>query len=112
MTCTICITTCPNRDVALSLARRIVELQLAACVNIIPGVESVYRWQGAVCVEGELLLVIKTAEHLRDQVEQAINEVHPYDVPEFVALNASHLSEKYANWLNSEVLPRRSGITD
>jgi periplasmic divalent cation tolerance protein len=96
----------------LSLARRIVELQLAACVNIIPGVESVYRWQGAVCVEGELLLVIKTAEHLRDQVEQAINEVHPYDVPEFVALNASHLSEKYANWLNSEVLPRRSGITD
>ena len=105
MTCTICITTCPNREVALSLARRVVELQLAACVNIIPGVESVFRWEGSICVENEVLLVMKTREHLKGQLEEAVRAAHPYEVPEFVVVTPSGISNQYSEWLDASVLP-------
>jgi periplasmic divalent cation tolerance protein len=90
----------------MSLARQVVDDQLAACVNILPGVQSVFRWQGSICIDEEVLLFIKTAEHLMSRVKGRILELHPYEVPEFVVLNPTEVSEKYAAWLDASVLPR------
>jgi len=81
------------------LARELVEQRLAACVNIIPAVTSVYRWQDRVDEEGEQLLVIKTVDTNVDELRAALFAQHPYDVPEFVVLPIASASEAYGAWL-------------
>jgi periplasmic divalent cation tolerance protein len=94
--------TAPDAEVAQRLARGLVEARLAACVNVLPGVRSIYRWQGRVQDEAELLLVIKTrAEHF-DALEAWLKQHHPYDVPEVLGLPASAVSAPYLAWLEDE----------
>jgi periplasmic divalent cation tolerance protein len=81
------------------LARELVEQRLAACVNIIPAVTSIYRWQGRVEEEGEQLLIIKTVDANVDALRDALFAGHPYDVPEFVVLPVASTSEAYGAWL-------------
>lgn len=85
------------------LARELVESRLAACVNILPAVSSIYPWEGAVHEESEQLLVIKTTPERVDQLQAALFAKHPYDVPEFVVVNADRVSDAYGRWLADAV---------
>ena len=106
MSLILCLVTCPSRDAATAIARQLVDEQIAACVNVIPGVQSIYRWQGSICVDEEALLIIKSAPYLVERLQQRVLELHPYEVPEFVVLEPSHVADTYAEWLGTSVLPR------
>jgi periplasmic divalent cation tolerance protein len=94
----VVLVTAPPRS-ARALAKRLVEKRLAACVNLIPGVRSIYRWEGRVEESRETLLVLKTTAGALKELESAVKELHPYDVPEFVVLPVERASEAYANWV-------------
>ena len=97
--------TCPDEGTARRIAARVVEEGLAACVNIVPEVTSIYRWQGAVETAAECLLIIKTRAGQLARLEQRIAELHPYDVPEFVTVAVEGGSEAYLRWLVEETRP-------
>lgn len=96
------LTTAPDAETASRLARELVERRLAACVNLLPGATSVYRWEGAVREEGEVLLIVKTTGERLPAVEAFLAERHPYDVPELIALEPDHVEPKYLDWLLRE----------
>jgi periplasmic divalent cation tolerance protein len=99
----IALMTAPSRDQARTLARTLVEERLAACCNIIDGVESIYRWEGTVEEGREVLLVIKTtAERFEEMKERAL-ALHPYDLPELVALPVVAGSPAYLGWITGSV---------
>ena len=95
--------TCPDEDVASRLANGLVETKLAACVNILPGIRSIYRWQGTVSDDSEVLLVIKSLVSRFEEVEAWLLEHHPYDVPEVLALPVERGSADYLAWIESSV---------
>lgn len=99
----VILCTCPDDAIASRLARSIVDQGLAACVNILPAVRSIYSWQGEVCDDEEVLLLIKTLESRHAAVEAWLLEHHPYDVPEVVAIPAEHVSADYLAWIESSV---------
>ncbi|MBN1946167.1 MAG: divalent-cation tolerance protein CutA [Bradymonadales bacterium] len=90
---------------ARDLARLLVEEKLAACVNILPGLTSVYRWEGAVCEDGESLLIIKTTAARMEQVTSTILGSHGYEVPEVIslAIEAGEGNRRYLDWLVASV---------
>jgi periplasmic divalent cation tolerance protein len=90
-------------DDAEHFARALVERRVAACVNVVPGVTSVYRWQGRVERDEERLLVIKTRAERFEELKAAILDLHPYDVPEIIALDVTAGSEPYLAWLAASV---------
>jgi len=85
------------------MARTLVEDRLAACVNIVGGVDSVYRWKGAVEEAAEILLLIKTSVEKLDALEAAVRRLHSYDVPEFLILQIDGGSVAYLNWLRESL---------
>ena len=93
------LTTAGSEEQARSIARELVDRRLAACVNIVAHVCSVYRWEGQVQEEDEKLLVIKTAQRLFPRVREAIRELHSYDVPEVIAIPLAAGDESYLRWL-------------
>ena len=95
----IILSTVDSPDYAQNIAHALVERRLAACVNIVPGVESIYRWQGKIDSAQELLLVIKTASDRFEQVREALRELHPYEVPECVMVEIEQGSAEYLEWL-------------
>jgi periplasmic divalent cation tolerance protein len=99
----IVFTTAGSEEEAKKIARHIVEQQLAACVNIVPKVESVYRWQGKVESSTECLLLIKTTAEKFPNVRNAIRELHSYDLPECIAIMVEDGSEEYLNWIADSV---------
>ncbi|WP_414691411.1 divalent-cation tolerance protein CutA [Noviherbaspirillum sp.] len=96
------LTNVPDEAVARAISRLVVEQRLAACVNILPPVRSVYRWQGAVEEASELPLLIKTTRDRYADLEAAIKVAHPYDVPEIVAMPVSAGLPAYLNWVAAE----------
>jgi len=102
-TAVIVFISAPSAEVAEGLARSAVEARLVACVHIVPGVRSIYRWEGKVCSEGELLLLAKTMSSKRAELEEFIRQQHPYDTPEFIALHADAVAPRYAAWLQDAV---------
>ena len=98
----VVLTTVPNSEEAEALARRIVEARLAACVQILPPMQSIYFWDGAVQNDSEHLLLIKTLSEKYDSLEKFIQANHSYDVPEIVALPAEKVSENYLGWLKDK----------
>lgn len=96
------LTNVPEQALAQSLARTLVEQGLAACVNILAPVASVYRWQGKVEHASEIPLLIKTTQARYAEVEQAICRAHPYDVPEIVALPVTAGLPAYLQWMREE----------
>ena len=98
----VVLVTAPDEDVGRRLARALVERRLAACANLIPGVRSIYRWDGEVRDEAEVLLVIKTVAGRISELEAALAELHPYDVPECIALEPASVEAKYLAWLVDE----------
>jgi periplasmic divalent cation tolerance protein len=85
------------------LATHLVEKRLAACVNVIPQIYSVYRWKGAIEKESEQLLLIKTIDSQVDALREALFAMHPYEVPEFVVVRIDNLSDAYRSWLVGEL---------
>ncbi len=85
-----------------ALSRALVEERLAACVNLVPNVRSIYRWQGKVCDDREVLLVIKTRRALFSRVAERVKEIHIYEVPEIIALDVVEGSASYLGWLVRE----------
>lgn len=88
---------------ARALAHALVEARLAACVNILPAVQSVYRWEGRVADDTEQLLIIKTTGERVNALRAELFERHPYEVPEFVVLHMDETSEAYGRWLRDSV---------
>jgi|KBSSwiStaDraftv2_1062776.scaffolds.fasta_scaffold00015_179 periplasmic divalent cation tolerance protein len=97
------LTTMGSEESAATLAKLLVEKRLAACVNIVSSVRSIYRWQGDVCDDVELLLIIKTTR--LEEVREAIVELHPYDLPELVVLRPDQVDERYARWIAESCAP-------
>jgi periplasmic divalent cation tolerance protein len=98
------ITNCPDEASANAIALAIVEAKLAACVNILPRVQSIYHWQGAVESATEVPLLIKTTTAAYPALEAAIRARHPYEIPEIIALPISAGLPAYLNWVAAETL--------
>ncbi|HVN64809.1 MAG TPA: divalent-cation tolerance protein CutA [Candidatus Binataceae bacterium] len=101
------LTTVGRQRQAASIARTLVDEQMAACVNIVGPVRSVYRWQGAVHDDREFLLVIKTRADRYPVVERRIREIHPYELPELIAIGVNRGSKPYLDWLVESSAPAR-----
>ena len=99
----IILTTAGSAQEARKLARALVERRLAACVNVVPRIESVYRWQGKVESAREWLLVVKTTRARVKAVQAAIRELHSYDLPECIAIAIDAGSPAYLKWLTAQV---------
>jgi periplasmic divalent cation tolerance protein len=93
------LTTCPDAEFAETLAAKLVDAGLAACVNIVPGIQSVYRWKGKRETGTERLLLIKTRAALYDRLEQAITASHPYELPEVIAVPIKNGLAGYLSWI-------------
>jgi periplasmic divalent cation tolerance protein len=96
--------TCPDEETAKRIAGALVTEHLAACVNRMAGVRSTYRWQGQVQDEPEVLLLIKTVRRRFEALELRLKALHPYDLPEIIALPATAGSAEYLAWVGTEVL--------
>lgn len=95
--------TCPTQDIAETIATQLVESKLAACVNLLPGVTSIYMWQGKVEKDSEVILKIKSNAMLFDRIAQKISDIHPYEVPEIIALDLKQGNQAYLDWLDASV---------
>lgn len=93
--------TCPDTDTARQLADRLVAGRLAACVNIVPGLESVYEWQGKVERDGEVLLIIKTRQDRYDRLEETLRQQHPYELPEILRVSLNGGLQDYLQWIDN-----------
>jgi periplasmic divalent cation tolerance protein len=99
----IALTTCANQQEAERIARHLVEGRLAACVNLLGGVRSIYRWRDAVESSDEVLLIIKTESSRAREVEAAVASLHSYETPEFLLLPIAGGSDGYLNWLRASL---------
>lgn len=97
------LTTVESFEQAQRIAQALVEKRMAACVNIVPGIHSIYRWQGRVEQAPEWMLLIKTKERLLDNLRAEIEKVHSYEVPEFVAVTIDSGSPEYLQWLANSI---------
>jgi periplasmic divalent cation tolerance protein len=97
------MTTAGTREEAERIAGALVESHLAACVNLVPGVSSLYRWQGAQETANEVLLLIKTTVENLEAVESTLRRLHSYELPEFLVLQTEAASQTYADWLTKAV---------
>lgn len=99
----IAFTTCPNSDIANHLAQEVIEQQLVACVNIIPTIHSIYKWQGEITQDSESLLIMKTQQQHLAALESFIQKQHPYDVPEFITISIESGSKAYLDWITASL---------
>ncbi|MFC1670756.1 divalent-cation tolerance protein CutA [Spirochaetota bacterium] len=91
--------TVPTKEVASDIADKLVNDGLAACVNILPEITSIYKWKGEICNDKELLLIIKSSEDQFDNIRKEIIELHPYEVPEVISIMIESGHEPYLNWI-------------
>lgn len=99
----VVLTTTANMEEAEGLAQKIVESRLAACVQILPQITSVYIWNEAVQKEAEHLILIKTLPEKFEELENFIKANHPYEVPEIVAVSSDKVSQSYLDWIRKNV---------
>jgi periplasmic divalent cation tolerance protein len=103
----VVLTTWPDMEKARAAARVLVEEHLAACANLLPGAESIYRWEGKVETAAEVVAVFKTTVHRYWQFERRVQELHPYQVPEIVALRPHGGLPAYMRWVEESCIPPR-----
>ncbi len=92
--------TVPDRDTAIKIAEDIVPAKLCACVNLIPGIESIYHWQGKIESGAEIIMVIKTQQAHLEALDERIRQLHPYKVYEFIALPVEYGNSDYLKWIH------------
>jgi periplasmic divalent cation tolerance protein len=108
MVVSIALCNCPSLEAATALASEVVERRLAACVNIIPAVASVYRWEGRIVSETESTLLIKTTPQCVPALKAFIEKAHPYDTPELIVLDVTDGLPAYLAWVAAESKPPSS----
>ncbi len=96
----IVLVTCGSEEEALKIANALVESRLAACVNLVAPIRSIYRWEGRIWDEKEWLLIIKTQKHRFEELEKKVKSLHSYSVPEIVSLPIVEGSSSYLNWIS------------
>ncbi|HYS08664.1 MAG TPA: divalent-cation tolerance protein CutA [Myxococcales bacterium] len=96
------LTTLPNSEAAAELANRLVSEKLAACANILPALRSIYRWQGKVQDENEVLVLLKTQVRQYEALKSRILALHPYDLPEVIAIPVERGHQAYLDWIVKE----------
>jgi len=99
----VVLNTCASAEEAEKIAQRLVEVRLAACVTVLPGARSYYRWQGAIENADEWVLLIKTSRESFDSLRVELEKLHSYDVPEIIALPIVDGAANYLNWLDTEI---------
>ena len=97
------VSTAPDEATARQLARGLLEARVAACVNLVPGVRSMYRWQGAIEEADEWVLLIKTERDLAAQAQALLAQLHPYEVPESIVVAIESGSQAYLDWIHASV---------
>ena len=97
----IVLSTTNSIDSAKQIARMLVSENLAACVNIVDKIESIYRWQGKVVEDNEVLMLIKTQKSMFEQLKSKIEQVHPYSTPEIVSIDVAQGTKSYLDWIKS-----------
>jgi len=102
----VVITSLPSLEQAQTIARQLVENRLAACVQIQQGVNSIYRWDGKICEENEVLLSAKTSRVLWEEIRVFIQNNHPYDLPEIMAFTPADYEQQYGQWVEAELKSR------
>jgi len=95
----VALVTVPSEEVGTAVAHALLDRRLAACVNIVPAVNSLYVWEGELCSDDEVLLVIKSKAALFDELASVVQDAHPYDVPEIIALPIVAGSQDYLDWI-------------
>ncbi len=103
----IILTTVTSKDKGDSIASKLVEKKLAACINILPKMKSIYRWDNKINKDDEFLLIIKTVEYLEHEVYDFIRDNHSYEVPEIITIDIKNIDKKYSEWLNSSIKPKK-----
>ncbi len=98
----VVLVTCPPTE-AESLASKLVEEELVACVNVIPAITSIYRWKGELCKDSESLLLIKTHQNLWKRLENRVLELHSYETPEIICVPIEIGNQAYLDWLNAQL---------
>lgn len=101
----VVLCTCPDNASAEQLAARLLSQKLVACVNLLPGITSLYQWQGELCRDSEVQLVLKTRADCLPALEACIKEHHPYEVPEMLALPVEWGHRPYLEWINQHCQP-------
>lgn len=99
----VVLCTCPDRETALRIADALIDRRQAACVNVLPGVVSVYEWEGGRQRDEEVLAVIKTRSDAFSAVEETVRTLHPYELPEIVAVSLTKGFAPYLNWIDRSV---------
>ena len=99
----VVLTTCGSLDEARHIAQALIDRRLAACINVIPHVESMYRWKGEVETSTETLLLIKTTADAFDRVRAAVTSLHSYEVPECIEISVTDGNEAYLAWIGEAV---------
>lgn len=97
----VVLVTAPGIAPAREIAEALVRENLAACVNIVPAIESVYRWEGRINIDSESLLIVKTTEQSYKRLETRVKELHEYSVPEIIALHIEHGLPEYIDWIRT-----------
>jgi periplasmic divalent cation tolerance protein len=99
----IALCSCPDQESAEMVANHLIDRRLAACVNIVPNIMSVYRWKGKVESANEVLLVIKTMSRAWDELEKTITQHHPNELPEIITVPITSGLDSYLNWMNDSI---------
>ena len=102
----VILSTTDSMELAETIAESVVTQGTAACVNIAPGIRSIYRWEGKICDDAEFLLFIKTSEDRFEQVRETICRLHSYNTPEVIALPITAGDPRYLSWLHSQIQDR------
>jgi periplasmic divalent cation tolerance protein len=105
VTALLCFCTCPDAGSAARLADALVDERLAACVNLVPGLRSVYRWQGAIEHSDEVLLLAKTSRDRFDALTARVRELHPHELPEVIAVEVAGGLPAYLDWVVEQTRP-------
>lgn len=98
----VALSTAPDTEQAARIGRALVEERLIACASLVPGLTSIYRWQGEVQQEGEVLLVMKTRRALVERLKARLPQLHPYEVPELIVTPVTEGLEAYCRWVRDE----------
>ena len=97
----IVLCTCPDQPIATSIAEKLITARLAACVNILPKIHSIYEWKGKIEQDEEVLLIIKTRSDSYTQLEHTIRAMHPYELPEIITVSIEKGLKDYLRWIDS-----------